>query len=108
VLVTSPSRFIHTAGLVAVRRDGSVPATLEEQANLVWENIMHILAEVGWGPTNVVSITTYVVVGENLGVVMAARDKNMLGHRAASTLIPVPALAKPEWKIEIAIVAAGL
>jgi len=39
-------------------------------------------------------------------VVMAARDRALGGHRAASTLVTVPALARPEWKMEIAIVAA--
>ena len=38
--------------------------------------------------------------------VMAARDRNLAGHKAASTLIPVPALAQPEWKVEISVVAA--
>jgi enamine deaminase RidA (YjgF/YER057c/UK114 family) len=37
---------------------------------------------------------------------MAARDHALAGHRAASTLIPVPSLARPEWKVEIAVVAA--
>jgi hypothetical protein len=28
-------------------------------------------------------------------------------HRAASTLITVPRLARPEWKLEISLVAAA-
>jgi len=54
----------------------------------------------------VVSVTTYVVVGEELGPVMAARDAALSRRRAASTLVTVPALARPEWKVEIAVVAA--
>jgi 2-iminobutanoate/2-iminopropanoate deaminase len=38
--------------------------------------------------------------------VMAARDLALSGRRAASTLVTVPALARPEWKLEIALVAA--
>jgi hypothetical protein len=37
---------------------------------------------------------------------MAARDRAMGGHRAASTLLTVPALARPAWKMEVAVVAA--
>ena len=37
---------------------------------------------------------------------LAARDAALGGHRAASTLVTVPALARPEWKMEIAVVAA--
>ena len=33
-------------------------------------------------------------------------DRALGGHRAASTLVTVPALARPEWRMEIALVAA--
>jgi enamine deaminase RidA (YjgF/YER057c/UK114 family) len=57
-------------------------------------------------PSDIVSMTTYIVHGESTPEVMAARDAALAGHRAASTLIPVIALARPEWKVEIAVVAA--
>ena len=58
-------------------------------------------------PSDVVSVTTYVVVGEDLATVMGARDAALGGHRAASTLVTVPALARPEWRMEIAVIAAN-
>ena len=60
--------------------------------------------------TDIVSITTYVVVDfmARLPDVMADRDQALGGHRAASTLVTVPALARPAWKMEIAVVAARL
>ncbi len=70
-------------------------------------NIAAMLRDAGMAPSNIVSITTYVVVGEALAPVMAARDAALDGHRAASTLITVPALARPEWRMEIAVVAAS-
>ena len=58
-------------------------------------------------------VTTYVVnspnsaeLEQNLKSVMAARDAALSGHRAASTLVTVPALAKPEWLMEISVLAA--
>ena len=36
----------------------------------------------------------------------AARDAAFAGHVAASTLVTVPALVRPEWKVEVAVVAA--
>ncbi|MEY4391627.1 MAG: hypothetical protein RLZZ544_336, partial [Actinomycetota bacterium] len=39
--------------------------------------------------------------------VMAVRDEVMGGHRAASTLVTVPALARAEWQVEISLVAAN-
>ena len=66
-----------------------------------------MLGDAGMVPSDIVSITTYVVVGEPLAPVMAARDPALDGHRSASTLVTVPALARPEWRVEIAIVAAA-
>jgi len=107
VVSTGPMRILHTAGTVPVRRDGSVPADLNEQAETVWANLTAILDEAGMAPADVVSVTTYVVAGEDLGTVMAARDRALGGHRAASTLVVVPALARLEWRMEIALVASS-
>jgi enamine deaminase RidA (YjgF/YER057c/UK114 family) len=46
------------------------------------------------------------VLSESLAVVMAVRDEVMGEHRAASTLVTVPALARAEWLMEISLVAA--
>ena len=107
VLTTGPSRLLHTAGIVPVRPDGAVPETIGAQAEVVWANIGAILAEAGMGPRAVVSMTTYAVAGQDLTDVMAARDRFMAGHLAASTLVTVPALARPEWLVEIAVIASA-
>jgi enamine deaminase RidA (YjgF/YER057c/UK114 family) len=106
VVSSGPMRMLHTAGTVPVRPDGTVPADLAAQADTVWANLTAILDEAAMAPSDVVSVTTYVVAGEDLGTVMAARDRVFGGHRAASTLVVVPALARPEWRMEIALVAA--
>lgn len=114
VVSEQPARVLHTSGIGPVRPDGSVPDDLAEQARTVWSTLSVLLTEAGLSVTDVVSVTTYVVVGDGadgdpsagLGAVMAARDDALGGHRCASTLVPVPALATPSWKLEIAIVAA--
>ena len=55
---------------------------------------------------DIVSVTTYVVAGEDLRPVMAARDTALGDHRAASTLVTVPELAQSTWRLEVAIIAA--
>lgn len=106
VLSQTPRTWLHTSGVVPVAPDGSVPAAIADQATVVWDNIAAMLGAAGMAPSDVVSVTTYVVEGEELGAVMAARDKALGAHRAASTLVNVPSLARPAWKMEIAIVAA--
>lgn len=107
VVSENAHRLLHTSGVVPIAPDGSVPTSLEDQAHQVWTNLQAIVTEAGMMMTDVVSVTTYVVVGQPLAPVMAARDQALGGHRAASTLVTVPALARPEWLMEIALVAAA-
>ncbi|MEI7546684.1 MAG: Rid family hydrolase [Actinomycetota bacterium] len=99
---------MHTSGVVPVAPDGHVPTAIADQADVVWANLLALLDEADMGTGDIVSVTTYVVVDQlaSLAVVMAARDRHLFGHRVASTLVTVPALARPEWKMEIALVAA--
>ena len=106
ILTEAPQRLLHTSGVVPIAPDGSVPDGVSAQADVVWANLSAILAEADMSSTDVVSVTTFVVHGEDLAAVMAARDRALGGHRVASTLVTVPALARPEWRLEIALVAA--
>lgn len=106
ILTESGSRWLHTSGVVPVAPDGSTPDDVGEQARVVWNNIVVMLRDAGMATSDIVSVTTYAVVGEDLGPVMAARDAALGGQLAASTLVTVPALARPEWRMEIAVIAA--
>jgi 2-iminobutanoate/2-iminopropanoate deaminase len=106
VRTTAGSDVVYTAGIVPTSPDGSVPNALIDQATEVWKTIGAVLAEADMTFTDIVSYTTYAVDGEDLSLIMAARDTALAGHRAASTLIVVPRLARPEWRLEIAVVAA--
>lgn len=106
MVTESASRWLHTSGVVPTAPDGSCPDAIGDQAALVWRNIAAMLDDAQMVPSDVVSVTTYVVVGGDLAAVMAARDAFLGDHRAASTLVTVPALAQPSWQVEIAIVAA--
>ncbi|MFM8380808.1 MAG: Rid family hydrolase, partial [Actinomycetota bacterium] len=66
VLSENACRLLHTSGVVPIAPDGSVPASLEDQAVQVWTNLQAIVTEAGMAMTDVVSVTTYVVVGQPL------------------------------------------
>jgi enamine deaminase RidA (YjgF/YER057c/UK114 family) len=110
VKVDGARTLVFTSGVVPTMPDGTVPASIEGQARVVWANLLEILRASEMAVTNVVSITTYVVatptLSTDLASVMAVRDEVMGGHRAASTLVTVPALARAEWLMEISLVAA--
>lgn len=108
-LARSPARILHTSGIGPISPDGTVPDGLVDQAAAIWATLLALLDEAEMLVTDVVSVNTYVVSGNDLANdladVMMARDQALAGHRCASVLVPVPALASPEWKMEIAIVA---
>ncbi len=108
-LADGPSRVLHTSGIGPVSPDGVIPDAVVDQAAAVWATLLALLDEAEMDATDVVSVMTYVVIGDDLSgdlsAVMGARDQALAGHRCASTLVPVPRLASPEWKMEIAIVA---
>ena len=108
-LADSPARILHTSGIGPVSPDGAVPEAIVDQAAAVWATLLALLDEAEMSATDVVSVSTYVVVGDNLSddlaAAMSARDQALGGHRCASTLVPVPQLASPTWKMEIALVA---
>ncbi|BAN03212.1 RidA family protein [Ilumatobacter coccineus] len=106
VLTVAPERWLHTSGVVPTAPDGTTPDEVGEQAVVVWRNIAAMLVDAEMGADDIVSVTTYVVAGEPLAPVMAARDAFLGEHRAASTLVTVPELAQPQWRMEVAIVAA--
>jgi 2-iminobutanoate/2-iminopropanoate deaminase len=106
VNVTAGSAMMFTAGIVGTRPDGTISDDIGEQAAEMWRTIDALLAEGGYIVDDIVSYTTYAVVGHDLSAVMAARNAYFDGWKAASTLILVPALAQPQWKVEVAVVAA--
>lgn len=107
VLSTAPRRWLHTSGVVPISPDGTVPSALVDQAETVWANIGAMLDDAAMGPTDVVSVTTYVTPGHDLREIMAVRDRFLAGHRASSTLVVVAELAQPAWLMEIQVVAAA-
>ncbi|MEM9200376.1 MAG: RidA family protein [Actinomycetota bacterium] len=106
VVSDGPARLLHTSGVVPTAPDGTVASDVGAQADEIWRTISALLTDADMATTDIVSVTTYVVPGQDLGLVMAARDAVLGGHLAASTLVIVAALARPEWLMEVAIVAA--
>lgn len=110
VKVDNADSFLFTSGVVPTMSDGTVPPSIEGQARVVWANLLEILKASDMGVADIASITTYVVAGdqlsERLAAVMAVRDEVLGDHRAASTLVTVPALARAEWLMEISLIAA--
>lgn len=106
-ITNDATRWMHTSGVVPIAPDGSVPEALVAQARVIWSNIGAMLTEAEMTPADIVSVVTYVTPGHDLGPIMAVRDEALDSNVAASTLVIVAELARPEWLMEISVIAAN-
>ena len=100
------ARVLHTAGQVGILPDGTTPEGVEAQTEATWANLMAILESAGMGIDDVVKVTTYVTDVEDFWPMAKVRARFFGDARPASTGIVVKALAKPEWLVEVDLVAA--
>ncbi len=100
------TRGLYTAGQVGAAPDGSTAESFEDQVAQTWANILALLQDGGMGIDDIVKVNGYVVGVENFPAYAAGRKKVMGDARPASTAIIVPALALPQWLVEIEVIAA--
>lgn len=108
VVIPPGAMVLHSAGQIGARQDGSVPVDIEGQAEQVWSNLEAILSEAGMRVQDIVKLTAFVVGAHNYPAYAAARTRRLGEHRPASTAICVPALLKPEWLLEVEMIAARM
>ena len=102
------ARWLYLSGQVGIAPDGTVPPSLEAQAEACFGNLLAILGDAGMGPADLVRLDTYLVDPDDCAAYMAVRDRHVAAPPPASTLLVVRALAAPQFKIEIEAVAAQI
>ena len=100
------ARWLHIAGQVGTRKDGTGPPSVEEQSEIAWQNIVAILAAADMKVTDIVKIQQFVLSLEDFPKYAATRAKFLGSHRSASTAVVVKALVRPDWLVEVEAVAA--
>lgn len=106
--VPAGARLVVVSGQLAVRRDGSVPDGVGAQAELIFANIATILAADGMSLADLVRINAYVTDRADMPGYMAVRDKVVADPPPASTLMIVTGFTRPEFRIEIEVIAARI
>src|SRR5262245_7291985 len=109
VEVSGPVKTVYIAGQVAADKDGNIVGAndMKAQAEQVFKNLEAALSAAGAKFTDVVKMNTYAT---DLANVQAIRDvrARYFGDTAlpASTLVQVSRLARPEFMLEIEVIAA--
>ena len=105
VEVPAGARLVFCSGQLGVSPDGGIPEGAREQADLCFANIAAILAEAGMGLGDIIRINAYVTAREHMAGYMASRDAHVATPPPASTLMIVSGFTRPEFKVEIEVVA---
>lgn len=100
-------RLVLCSGQLGIAADDTVPEDAGAQAELCFANIEAILGAAGLGLGDVVRINAFVTDRAHLGAYMAVRDRLFADPAPASTLMIVSGFARPEFKVEIEVIAAG-
>lgn len=105
-VVPAGAELIFLSGQVGVRPDGSLPSSISAQADQVFANISSLLAAHGLDASALVKLTMFVVAGQDIQAVRAARANFLGAHRPASTAVFVSQLVDPAWHVEVEAYAA--
>jgi enamine deaminase RidA (YjgF/YER057c/UK114 family) len=107
VEVPASKRLVLCSGQLGIGANDDVPEDAGAQAELCFRNIAAILGEAGLGLTDIVRINAYVTDRAHLRAYMDARDRLFADPAPASTLMIVSGFARPEFKVEVEVIAAG-
>src|SRR5215510_14403085 len=91
-------RILVCSGQLGIAPDDQVPGTIEEQTHLCFRNI---------GVADVVRINSFVVSREHLRGYMSVRDLYIGDPPPASTLMIVSGFSRPEFLVEVEVIAAA-
>ena len=101
VLVPVGARRLIISGQVGVTPDGVVLQGMRAQTEQLFANMKAVLQAAGMDAGDVVKIVTYCTRPMETGVVREVRSQFFESHTPASTFLIVPALANPDFLIEI-------
>ena len=96
-----------TSGQLGIDRVGKIPKTIGEQAKLCFNNINEILDQAKFNKTHILRVNAFLTNRENITEYMKIRDDFFLDIKIkpASTLLIVSGFNKPEFLVEIEVIA---
>jgi enamine deaminase RidA (YjgF/YER057c/UK114 family) len=100
-------RVLICSGQLGVSADDTIPPTIEAQTHLCFRNIAAVLKNAGMSLADLVRINAYVVSREHLKGYMSVRDEYISDPPPASTLMIVSGFARPEFLVEVEVIAAA-
>ncbi len=102
-------RLVQTSGQLGIRPDEVIPEDPFEQAEICFANISAVLEMANMSPAEVAHIRAYVTDRAYMAGYMRARDAFLQDTKClpASTLLIVSGFTRPEFKVEVEVLAAA-
>ena len=102
------TKLLFLAGQIGNRPDGSLPPKVEDQIIQAYENVRTILASQGAGPQHIAKVMIYASAEPTDWPKLRAHRKTFFGDGMPppSTWVYVRQLARPNYLVEIEVVAA--
>jgi 2-iminobutanoate/2-iminopropanoate deaminase len=99
-------RWLLTAGTPGLSTTGDLPKDITGQAECAWEHVIGLLERAGMTVGDVVKVTQYLTRAEDIPAYGKVRTRFLGNARPASMLLVIPQLVRPEFLVEIEIIAA--
>jgi 2-iminobutanoate/2-iminopropanoate deaminase len=106
VEVSSNLRWLFTSGTPGLSVGGYLPPDIIGQSEIVWGHILKMLQNADMVITDVVKVTQYLTRSEDIAAYATVRTRFVGDARPASMLLVIPQLVRPEFLIEVEVIAA--
>jgi enamine deaminase RidA (YjgF/YER057c/UK114 family) len=99
-------RWLMTSGTPGLSAMGDLPSDVSGQAELAWQHIMRILDAAGMTRADIVKVTQYLIHPDDIADYAKVRTRFLGEIRPASMLLVIRQLVRPEFLVEVEVIAA--
>ena len=99
-------RWLLTSGTPGLATDGDLPKDISGQTELAWKHVISMLERAGMTVADIVKVTQYLTRAEDIPAYGKVRTRFLGDVRPAAMLLVIPQLVRPDFLVEVEIVAA--
>jgi enamine deaminase RidA (YjgF/YER057c/UK114 family) len=99
-------RWLLTSGTPGLATDGDLPKDISGQTEIAWKHVISMLERAGMTVADIVKVTQYLTRAEDIAAYGKVRTRFLGDVRPAAMLLVIPQLVRPDFLVEVEIVAA--
>ncbi len=107
VEIPPKSKLLVLSGQVGEDESGYIPEDFEGQCRIALDNVEKILKSANMTFNNIVKTNFYLTRPQDMAGLIKVRKEKIDGVRPANTTLFVSQLMKPEWFVEVEVIAVS-